>query len=91
VRGISRQGRDATGVRVVNIKEDDRVSAVALVVESESDDAVEAAAALDEPVTLAASDASDEPALQDTDDEISGGGLAGPEGDGAAPDSDLEE
>ena len=26
VRGISRQGRDATGVRVVNIKDDDRVS-----------------------------------------------------------------
>ncbi len=39
VRGISRQGRDATGVRVVNIREDDRVSAVALVVES--DDAPE--------------------------------------------------
>lgn len=34
VRGISRQGRDATGVRVVNIKDDDRVSAVALVMES---------------------------------------------------------
>src|SRR5919202_4655552 len=33
VRGISRQGRDATGVRVVNMKEDDRVSAVAVVVE----------------------------------------------------------
>ncbi len=30
VRGISKQGRDATGVRVVNIKDDDRVSAVAL-------------------------------------------------------------
>src|SRR3954465_9033599 len=36
VRGISRQGRDATGVRVVNIKDDDRVSAVALVVESDN-------------------------------------------------------
>ncbi|MGI8622087.1 MAG: DNA gyrase C-terminal beta-propeller domain-containing protein, partial [Solirubrobacteraceae bacterium] len=35
VRGISRQGRDATGVRVVNIREDDRVSAVALVVEGD--------------------------------------------------------
>ena len=33
VRGISRQGRDATGVRVVNMKSDDRVSAVALVME----------------------------------------------------------
>jgi DNA gyrase subunit A len=91
VRGISRQGRDATGVRVMNVREDDRVSAVALVVESESDDAVEAAAALDEPVSLGASGASDERALQDTGDEIAGGGLAGPDGEGAAPDSDLEE
>ena len=38
VRGISRQGRDATGVRVVNIKDDDRVSAVALVVEGSNGD-----------------------------------------------------
>jgi DNA gyrase subunit A len=36
VRGISRQGRDATGVRVVNVKDEDRVSAVAVVVEGES-------------------------------------------------------
>ena len=32
---ISQQGRSATGVRVMNVKADDRVSAVALVVESE--------------------------------------------------------
>jgi len=37
VRGISQQGRSATGVRVMNVREDDRVSAVALVVESEPD------------------------------------------------------
>ncbi|WP_354699751.1 DNA gyrase subunit A [Paraconexibacter sp. AEG42_29] len=36
VRGISQQGRSATGVRVMNVKDDDRVSAVALVVESDS-------------------------------------------------------
>src|SRR5215212_5072229 len=35
VRGISQQGRSATGVRVMNVREDDRVSAVAVVVESE--------------------------------------------------------
>jgi DNA gyrase subunit A len=34
VRGISRYGRLAQGVRLMNMKEDDRVSAVALVVES---------------------------------------------------------
>jgi DNA gyrase subunit A len=36
VRGISQQGRSATGVRVMNLKDDDRVSAVALVADSDS-------------------------------------------------------
>jgi DNA gyrase subunit A len=36
VSGISLMGRPTQGVRVMNIKDDDRVSAVALVVESES-------------------------------------------------------
>jgi DNA gyrase subunit A len=35
VRGISQQGRAATGVRVMNVREEDRVSAVALVVEGD--------------------------------------------------------
>ena len=35
VEGISQMGRSTQGVRVMNIKDDDRVSAVALVVESE--------------------------------------------------------
>src|SRR5579875_2490860 len=38
VRGISQQGRAATGVRVMNIRDDDQVSAVALVVENENPD-----------------------------------------------------
>jgi len=37
VRGISRYGRASQGVRVMNIRDDDQVSAVALVVESEGD------------------------------------------------------
>ncbi|HEV7774669.1 MAG TPA: DNA gyrase subunit A [Conexibacter sp.] len=37
VRGISQQGRSATGVRVMNVREDDLVRAIALVVESEAD------------------------------------------------------
>ena len=37
VQGISQQGRAAQGVRVMNLREDDRVSAVALVVESAAD------------------------------------------------------
>jgi len=37
VRGISQQGRATQGVRVMNVKEDDQVSAVAVVVESGDD------------------------------------------------------
>ncbi len=37
VEGISRQGRPAQGVRVMNLREEDTVSAVALVMESEAD------------------------------------------------------
>src|SRR3954447_18920954 len=40
VRGISRYGRLSQGVRLMNMKEGDRVSAVALVVESEEDDVI---------------------------------------------------
>ena len=39
VRGISRYGRASQGVKVMNIRDDDQVSAVALVAESEGDDA----------------------------------------------------
>jgi len=41
VRGISQQGRAATGVRVMNVREEDRVRAIALVVESEGEDGVD--------------------------------------------------
>jgi len=41
VRGISRQGRPAQGVRVMNLREDDVVSAVALVVEASADTSAE--------------------------------------------------
>jgi DNA gyrase subunit A len=46
--GISQQGRSATGVRVMNLKEDDLVSAVALVIEGAADgeDASDSAAGL---------------------------------------------
>ncbi|MFT3864798.1 MAG: DNA gyrase subunit A [Solirubrobacterales bacterium] len=39
VEGISQMGRSTQGVKVMNIKDDDRVSAVALVVESEDNSA----------------------------------------------------
>jgi DNA gyrase subunit A len=41
VRGISQQGRSATGVRVMNVRDEDLVRAVALVVESEPDEGVD--------------------------------------------------
>ncbi len=47
VRGINRYGRASQGVRVMNIRDDDQVSAVALVVESEA--ATAAPVADDEP------------------------------------------
>lgn len=42
VRGISQQGRAATGVRVMNVREDDSVRAIALIVESDNAESAEA-------------------------------------------------
>ena len=42
VRGINRYGRSSQGVKVMNIRDDDQVSAVALVVESEAAATVDA-------------------------------------------------
>ena len=75
----------------MNVREDDRVSAVALVVEGQEEEAVEASVILDEPVSIGASGVADEPALRDDDDEIEGGGIAEGDDPEAAPDSDLEE
>ena len=47
--GISRQGRSATGVRVMNLKSDDVVSAVALVVEESDADGAAQPAPVDAP------------------------------------------
>jgi DNA gyrase subunit A len=41
VRGISKQGRPAQGVRLMNLRDDDRVSAVALVMETTADTAAQ--------------------------------------------------
>ena len=51
VSGISQMGRPTQGVKVMNIKEDDRVSAVALVVESETTGNGEAEVIETEPLT----------------------------------------
>jgi DNA gyrase subunit A len=49
VKGISKQGRPAQGVRVMNLREDDVVSAVALVMEREADTAAQVQEDLEEP------------------------------------------
>jgi DNA gyrase subunit A len=51
--GISRMGRATQGVRVMNMREDDRVSAVALVVESDSEAGAAGDGAGPEPVVAA--------------------------------------
>jgi DNA gyrase subunit A len=50
VKGISQQGRPAQGVRVMNLREDDTVSAVALVMESPTEVAVAEDAVAEGPV-----------------------------------------
>src|SRR4051794_5458950 len=72
VRGISRYGRLSQGVRLMNLREDDRVSAVALVVESEEDDVTSAeagaAVASEGPLEVSADGTVDEPAaLEDSE------------------------
>jgi DNA gyrase subunit A len=53
VRGINRYGRSAQGVKVMNLREGDEVSAVALVVETEAEQAADAVAGDDEGVVVA--------------------------------------
>jgi DNA gyrase subunit A len=61
VKGISKQGRPAQGVRVMNLREDDVVSAVALVVENSTDTSAQVA----EDSEAAAADGSTIPAPED--------------------------
>src|SRR5215211_5883019 len=92
VRELRPLGRNAQGFRLMNVRDDDLVSAVALVVEREAEDAV----ADDAPVSIDASGDADELALDgegviaaDPDDEtlLDVPEVAGDE----MPDSDLED
>jgi DNA gyrase subunit A len=89
--GISQMGRATQGVRVMNLREGDEVSAVALVVESEAN-----GDAAQEPLTLDAT--ADEAAISEGTDGV----IAADPGDSATlqppeveaddmPDSDVEE
>jgi len=77
VRGISQQGRAATGVRVMNIRDEDKVSAVALVVESEAETAAKVAG--EGPVSVADDDVVADAAAENA-----------PAGDDAAPADDAD-
>jgi DNA gyrase subunit A len=69
VKGISEMGRATQGVRVMNMKEDDRVSAVALVVESDDGAVVETDGEATEPLEPAAA-----PDAESADDDASPNG-----------------
>src|SRR3954451_5220112 len=95
VKGISQQGRSATGVRVMNPRDGDQVSAVALIVESEDE---EGAPTLDVEGTEidvapqadddAVADLADD--LGDEDDDVIGPEAAGVDG-ATAEDAEVEE
>src|SRR5215216_2908055 len=92
VRDLRPLGRNAQGFRLMNVRDDDLVSAVALVMESETSDAV----ASEAPVSLDASGSADEPALEgdavfigDPDEDAL---LSLPEVESdEMPDSDIED
>jgi DNA gyrase subunit A len=84
VRGINRYGRSSQGVRVMNIRDEDQVSAVALIVES---DAATAAPVLEDDESVPGAPlledeaGTETPALGDDSSEVGGA-----DGDGADPD-----
>jgi DNA gyrase subunit A len=100
VKGISQQGRSATGVRVMNPRDGDQVSAVALIVESEDETGQPTLDVEGQEIDVQAPDGDvpiDEPLLDDdplddepeSEDEI-GPEALGPDGD-TAEDVEVEE
>ncbi len=79
VRGISQQGRSATGVRVMNVRDEDCVRAAALVVESEPDagDAADAELGPEGNGASVAPEALEQPADVDAQDDGDGAGADG--------------
>jgi DNA gyrase subunit A len=94
VRGISRYGRASQGVRLMNIKDDDRVSAVALVVEDTAETAAQVAA---EQGPVDAGETTAQPAYIDpaqSDDaviaDVDGNGTGPSAGDGSVPEAEAD-
>jgi DNA gyrase subunit A len=90
VRGIRQTGRSAQGVTLMNVRDDDRVSAVALVVES---DAPTAAVVADGVTTNGAEAVDGAEPLEDLEPELGGGLEADGElgSDGGAEIEDEDE
>jgi DNA gyrase subunit A len=89
VRGISQQGRSATGVRVMNPRDGDEVSAVALIVESEDESGAPTLEVEGDEVAVdEAGDASIIAA--EGDEDVIGPDALGPDG-ATAEDLDVEE
>src|SRR4051794_22276187 len=89
VKGISQQGRSATGVRVMNPRDDDQVSAVALIVESE-DEAGDPTLDVEGQEVSVGTEGIDTPVSEADDDEI-GPEEIGPDGDSAESGEVSEE
>jgi DNA gyrase subunit A len=93
VRGISQQGRSATGVRVMNVREDDLVRAVALVVESEPDNGADELPLEDADLGPDGNGASYEPEALGTDEgdgDADAAGEAGPDALAESGNGDAE-
>jgi DNA gyrase subunit A len=76
VKGISRYGRASQGVKVMNIRDDDVVSAVAVVVEDSADTAAEVA---EELPSVDAGETTSQPPDLDVSGSANGDEMAGPE------------
>jgi DNA gyrase subunit A len=99
VRGIRQTGRPAQGVTLMNVRDDDRVSAVALVVESDSSTAASVTDSVTEadvaagPVELSADSGEIDGVVEygggAEHAERNGGQADGAGADGAAPDDEI--
>jgi DNA gyrase subunit A len=93
VKGISQQGRSATGVRVMNPRDGDQVSAVALIVESESDEGTTTLDVEGQAIEVDGGGDGDAPVVDgpdEADDDVIGPDALGSDGD-TAEDGSVEE
>jgi DNA gyrase subunit A len=88
VRGINRYGRSSQGVRLMNLRGDDTVSAVALVAESAPDEDADALGGAPQDTAVGGTTAAGNGALEPAPDEQPADG-DGADGNGASPPPDA--